>query len=225
MAPLTAPTMDFTGAGANAPVYAQQALEAQKAWNQANTNLAYKKTQYQNTAGLNADGSVNGTNLTGEYQQMQRAQGQQLGYQHEADMSRNIGAQGIGAQNTSDLRYQNAVAGQGFKNNVDSTNQDFLLGGQTNFNTYQSSLLNLQLQAIADAQANQNFPTLAGGTGSAASGSGFYKAPIDRRAAKTVKVGSVSDVDPRLIALQAAARGKKTKPTFGYAQASGSNIH
>lgn len=186
---LSAATMDFSGS-TNAPVYAEQAVAANDAYNTAVDNVNAQRAQLYNTAGYNQDGSVDGTNLTGGYQQLQRSEGQQLEAQHEADAARNIGGQGIGAQNDSNLRYANGVAQAGFANDFLNSNNTLNSTNTAAYNTYQNALMNLQLQAIADARTNQTFPTepsapAAGGGGNTAPALS-PKAQIATNAAGTV---------------------------------------
>jgi hypothetical protein len=163
---LAAPTMDFSGSP-NAGVYATNAAQAQQAYQAAQAALQAKRSRLNNQAGFsvvnNEDGSIksfspDGFNPVGQYQQLQHSQGQALDAQHEQDASRGIGTSGIAAQGTSELRYNNAVGQADFGNAFQSANEGLMGEGTANFNTYQNSLLNLQMQAIADARAAQNFP-------------------------------------------------------------------
>lgn len=185
MAALAAPTMDFSGS-ANAPVYAEDAAAAQDAYSQAQTTIAAKRGQIANQAGVTTDPSgaitgIDGNNPTGQYQQMEKAQGMQLEASHEANAGRGIGSAGIAAQPDAALRYGNSVAGANFGNNLLNANQTLTDVGTSAFGTYQNALLNLQLQSIADARSTQNFPTApngdsgggdAGGSSSQATGGG-----------------------------------------------------
>lgn len=160
--------MDFSGSP-NAGVYAEDANNALDAYNTAVNNVAAQRSQLYNQEGFNPDGSVDGTNLTGGYQQLQRSEGQALEAQHETDAARGIGSAGIAAQNGTNLRYSNGVDQANFANTFLNNNAT-LTGQQTSaYNTYQQALLNLQLQAIADADADQNYP---GSTSSSGDGGG-----------------------------------------------------
>lgn len=158
--PTTGMSLDFSGSP-NASVYAEQAAGAQKAYNDALTNIAAKRSQLYNQTGFkvenNTDGTiknyaVDGLNATGQYQQLQKSEGMGLEAQHAADMARNIGMKGIGAQNTSNLRYADGVAQANFGNNFLTANQG-LVDEQANAKgSLMNMLMQLQLQAIADAR-------------------------------------------------------------------------
>lgn len=177
--------LDFSGSP-NAGIYAEQAAQANEAYQQALSNVAAKRSQFYNETGFNVknnpDGSiasygVDGKNLTGQYQQMERAQGRQLEGQHEADMARHIGGAGIGAQNLSALRYGNGVAQASFANNFLGNNDQFVQEQAQAGSNLQNTLLQLQLQAISDARAGQTFPGSGDGTGGDGSGTGGDGSP------------------------------------------------
>lgn len=225
--------LDFSGSP-NAGVYAEQAAAANTAYQNALTNVATKRGQLYNAEGLkvtnNPDGSiasygVDGHNLTGAYQQLQKSEGMQLEAQHEADMARHIGSAGIGAQNTSALRYQDGVQQANFVNNFLTQNQG-LVDEQTQAgNDLSNTLLNLQLQAIADARAAQNYPndgtssgssddssSSGGGSSSAASNPGA--ALLARLAAATKGKGALAPVAVKVAANKTGASANKKQGIF-----------
>lgn len=172
--------LDFSGSP-NAPVYMQDAAGALDAYNTALANTATKRQSLYNQEGFktqtDAQGniinySVDGLNPTGQYQQLQRKEGQQLEAQHELDASRGIGGAGIGAQGTSNLRYADGVEQANFGNNFLAQDSGLVDANSQAFGTYQNTLLNLQLQSIADARNAQNFPDESGSGGSASDNPG-----------------------------------------------------
>lgn len=187
--------MDFSGS-TNAPVYMQDAAGALDAYNTALANTATKRQSLYNQEGFktqtDAQGniinySVDGLNPTGAYQQLQRKEGQQLEAQHEVDASRGIGGNGIAQQNTSNLRYANGVEQANFGNNFLAQDSGLTDANAQAFSQYQNTLLNLQLQSIADARTNQTFPN-EGGT---ADGSGAPGSPGNPVSAKN-SIGGVT---------------------------------
>lgn len=163
---LNGASLDFSGSP-NAPVYAKDAAGALDAYNTALANTATKRQSLYNQAGFktqtDAQGnivnySVDGLNPTGQYQQLQRKEGQQLESQHEVDASRGIGGAGIAGQGTSNLRFANGVEQANFANAFQGQNAGLTDLNSQAFGQYQSTLLQLQLQSIADARNAQNFP-------------------------------------------------------------------
>lgn len=147
----------------DAPVYTEQAAAAQDAYNQALNNVNQQRSTLYNQAGFlqNADGSmggVDGGNLTGQYQQLEKTQGQNLEAIHESDASRGIGGQGIGDQNTENQRYSDAVQSGNFFNTLDTNDQQLDTDKANASSTLQNTLLNLMLSDQSDLQ-KYGFPT------------------------------------------------------------------
>lgn len=214
---ITGQSLDFS-ASPNSAVYAQNALGADQAYQTAMQNINARRTNMYTQAGFSPDGtSVDGTNLTGGYQQMMRAQGQGIENAHESALSRGIGAGGIAAQPGSDLRYGFGVQQKNFADNLTNNNAAFDAEGMTQQQNLWNTILQLQMQSISDARAAGT--TGAGATTSSSGGGSGSKpgaapppgyGPIGSTVASsagpgTYDVGGVQIKPPSSPVLQAAA--------------------
>lgn len=177
----------------DAPVYTEQAAAAQDAYNQALNNVNQKRSTLYNQAGFlqNPDGSmggVDGGNLTGQYQQLEKTQGQTLEGIHESDASRNIGGQGIGDQNTENARYGDAVQSGNFFNTLGANDQELDSEKAGASSTLQNTLLNLMLSDQSDLQ-KYGFPNAPPAAGSG-SGTGSGGGTVDKSGAAPLGGGT-----------------------------------
>lgn len=245
---ITGQSLDF-GASPNGSIYAQQAAGAHEAWQQAVQNIETRRANMYGQAGFkqNPDGTygVDGGNLTGGYQQMERRQGQQIEAAHEGALSRNIGGEGIAAQPGSNIRYANGVEQANFANTLTNNNASLDTEGVNAKQSLWNTILGLQLSSIADARnagtTGVGATTSSDGGGGGSTGGGSPAVTQQNQPAQATPGGVAVDsqggyYDPMTgqYYLKGQGPAAKTaaqiltqakKPVSGYSQKSKANLH
>lgn len=143
----------------NQGLYGEYQAHAVDAYNKAKIAIQQRRSGIFNQFGFNPDGSVDGNNLTGGYQQMKHAQSQELQHAENQAQERHLGAHGLGAQVANAPRFQEDADAAAFAQNYLSQlqgNDESLSGAE---GQYQQDMIAARRAQIEDDIANGRYST------------------------------------------------------------------
>lgn len=148
--------------GANPPnqgLYGEYQAHALDAYNKAQIAIQQRRAGIYQNNGFKQDGTVDGLNSTGAYQQMKHSQALELQGAENQAQERHLGAHGLGAQVAEAPRFQedadSAAWEQNFLSQLDGNSAE-LSGAE---GTYQQALLDARRAQIEDDIANGRYAT------------------------------------------------------------------
>ncbi len=146
--------------GTNPPnegLYGEYQAHALDAFNKAKISIQQKRSGIFNSYGFNSDGSVDGNNMVGGYQQMKHNQANELGHAENIAQERGLGGTGLGAQVANAPRFQedadSAAFASSYLSDLQGADQD-LSGAE---GKYQQDLLDARRRQIEDDIANGRY--------------------------------------------------------------------
>jgi hypothetical protein len=139
-------------------IYGDRSAEANRAFETAKTNIAAKRSSIFNQYGYNEDGTVNGNNPLGLYQQDRRNDALELQGAQDTALDRGLGLQGLGAQVADAPRYGEDVNAanmiSNYTNSIHGTDMDL----QNAIATHSGALLDARQAELDNAIANGWMP-------------------------------------------------------------------
>lgn len=145
----------------NEGLYGEYQANALKAYQDAQASIAAKRQGIYQSYGFNQDGSVNGNNMVGAYQQMKHSQALELQAAENSARERGLGGHGLGAQIAEAPRFQedvdSAALGNAYLGALDSNSSD--LGAASA--AYQAALTDARNRQIQDDIANARYTVAA----------------------------------------------------------------
>jgi hypothetical protein len=143
----------------NQGLYGQYQAQALDAYNKAKIAIQQKRSGIYQSYGFNPDGSVDGNNSVGGYQQMKHNQALELqGAQNQA-LERHLGAHGLGAQVANAPRFQEDADSANFAQNYLGALDDNSTQLSGAGSDYQTALINARQAQIEDDIANGRYDT------------------------------------------------------------------
>lgn len=138
-------------------VYAADSATALKAYQEAQASIQQRRSGIYQNYGFNQDGSVDGNNQVGQYQQLKHSQALELDSAQNQALSRHLGTHGLGAQVAEAPRFQEDVdsvnLGNSYLGALDSNSSELTGAGDA----YQGALIDARNAQINDDIANGRF--------------------------------------------------------------------
>lgn len=135
----------------NQGLYGEQQSLAQKAHDEAMAKLDAQRLGTFRQYGFNPDGGVDGNNTLGLYQQQRRQFAQGSIAAEDRRLQRGLGGTGLGAQEESEMRYDNDVSAAGLMRDYLGSLGENDAARMGVGNDLQSKLLSLRQQQLADS--------------------------------------------------------------------------
>jgi hypothetical protein len=156
------------GIGGSVPgagVYLQQQAQAELAFNNAKAQLTAQKNRAFSQFGLTSEGAVDPMSQYGGYQQLLHNHAVDLMGASEHSVQRGLGAgSGLANQEEANLRYGQNAEDLDFQRGVADQESQYTQGAQGALQTRNAAFLDAQMQALANAIAQNAFaPAGSGG--------------------------------------------------------------